>query len=310
MPFNHFQKIIDESEAKYIQLSGVNEPLLYPDIARIVKYAKSQKRFVKITTNGTVLNDHLIQALLTSGLDMLDISLDTTNPQIYREIRQTELTPVIKNVQKLYDLRNKIGAPLVIRAKHSYNEKNIYHLPQDIKKITHLPFDEALFMWISDIYVGSKESSIKREYLQVIERAITVAKTMKRRDLIRNLKILEEYIAMKEKNVSRKVCYEPVYAPYVTVDGDLTACCQSCMWILQSKEHLTEMKLGNIVKQPFSEVWNSVQARKIRRNVLEHRTTYSLCQHCIFDDNPILHGVYRVARSMVYRVRPKPDTNQ
>lgn len=57
---------------------GFGEPLTHPDIFRMVREAKKLGALVELITNGTLLDEGAVQALLDSGLDALWVSVDGT----------------------------------------------------------------------------------------------------------------------------------------------------------------------------------------------------------------------------------------
>ncbi|MBI4947482.1 MAG: radical SAM protein [Bacteroidetes bacterium] len=298
MPLDDFKKIIDESGARYIQLSGVGETFLHPDCIEMLKYAKSKTQFVKVTTNGLVITEEMAKGIVDSGLDMLDVSIDTTDENLYKEIRGAKLEKVLGNIKTVFNYRNQKKSNLKIRAKNVYNEKNIYNLPKDIEKLDSLPFDEALFLWIADLYEGSTHSTVKKEYIGVLNEAIDVAKKIRRPDLVKNVKILIDIVWTKSVPVEKRVCYEPLYAPYITVDGDLIPCCTSAMWVLQNEKNMLQMTMGNVIKNHFMEVWKSVHAINVRKKVLAERQNFALCKDCLFDENYFLKFVYKIAKQI------------
>ena len=296
---DHIRKIVDESGARWIQLSGVGETFLHPDIIEIMRLIKARKRILKITTNGLLLNREICRAAVDAGVDYIDVSIDTTDETLYREIRGGEFPKIIENISYLRDYRNQKKAPLVIGAKHVYNHKNIGNLRSDIERLVHSPFDDAFFLWIFDMYEGSSSSSILPEYLTLIHNAMETAKSLGRPDLVGTLKIfLENYTFFTGRKKS-KVCFEPLYAPYVTVDGDMIACCKCSMWVLQSRHNLQSMLMGNVLETPFMDVWNGKAARRLRCNILENRERFGMCATCEFDQHVFLKLIRFVAQRIV-----------
>ncbi len=58
-----------------IHLQGWGEPLLHPDLFKIIAYLKSKKFSVSFTTNGTVMDKTIARHLVESGLDGLTFSM-------------------------------------------------------------------------------------------------------------------------------------------------------------------------------------------------------------------------------------------
>ncbi|MFO7792350.1 MAG: GTP 3',8-cyclase MoaA [Candidatus Saliniplasma sp.] len=67
-----------------VKFSG-GEPLLHPDMVKIVKIADNYMEDVSMTTNGILLNE-MGRDLKEAGLDRVNVSLDTLNPNIYEKV--------------------------------------------------------------------------------------------------------------------------------------------------------------------------------------------------------------------------------
>lgn len=94
MPYEVFTHIIDEFkinwadkgyQIKKLRLFKIGEPLLHPDVVRMIQYAKEANvaECIEITTNGTLLNSRLNQELIDAGLDILNISVNGINEKQY-----------------------------------------------------------------------------------------------------------------------------------------------------------------------------------------------------------------------------------
>lgn len=96
-----------------IKITG-GEPLIRRDCCKLVKMLKVLfgVEEVTITTNGVLLEDHLT-GLLEAGIDGINISIDTLDPERYKSITGAdELNRVLRGLYKAYDLgvRVKINA--------------------------------------------------------------------------------------------------------------------------------------------------------------------------------------------------------
>ena len=131
--FELFTKIIDEA-AKYhlpsIKLNYRGEPLLHPDIVRMVAYAKEKGILeVQFNTNGLLLDEKKAKELIEVGLDRIIFSFDAAKKKTYEKIRRgSNYEKVINNIQTLINLRNKKGVkrPLtriqMVRMSENKNE--------------------------------------------------------------------------------------------------------------------------------------------------------------------------------------------
>jgi len=67
-----------------VKFSG-GEPLLHPQIIKIVKIADNYMEDVSMTTNGILLNE-MSSDLKEAGLDRVNVSLDTLDPNVYQKV--------------------------------------------------------------------------------------------------------------------------------------------------------------------------------------------------------------------------------
>lgn len=89
------------------------EPLLHPEIDRIVHAAARRGIRTMLTTNGTLLDDPVIERLLDSGLDRLTISVDGDDAT-HERIRGVALAPIRERVLALKAARDRRRSTLRI----------------------------------------------------------------------------------------------------------------------------------------------------------------------------------------------------
>jgi radical SAM protein with 4Fe4S-binding SPASM domain len=114
IPLNTYKRLIDEASAmgtKSIKLNYINEPLLRRDLEEAIQYAKS-KGIINIyfVTNGSLLTEQRIEALLQSGVTKVFISIDAATEETYNKQRKNGLyKKVVENVKRLVEKRDKLG---------------------------------------------------------------------------------------------------------------------------------------------------------------------------------------------------------
>jgi len=69
-----------------IAFSG-GEPLMDKDLWRVVERAHKRNLYVSIATNGTLVTPKVVQRMTESGVDYVEISLDSTKPEVHDEFR-------------------------------------------------------------------------------------------------------------------------------------------------------------------------------------------------------------------------------
>lgn len=110
MPLEMVKKIIDEGAEKglcSIKFNYRGEPLLYPHLVEVVKYAKDKGIIdVMFNTNGSLLDINLSYQLMKAGLDKIIISIDDHRDRMYTQLQSGELSIVKNNLRNLIVIRN------------------------------------------------------------------------------------------------------------------------------------------------------------------------------------------------------------
>ncbi len=86
-----------EFGVRSVKLTG-GEPLVRPDLEEIVRLIVRQIPDVSLTTNGSFL-ERRAAPLREAGLKRLNVSVDSTDPEQFREIRHGPLAPVLRGVR-------------------------------------------------------------------------------------------------------------------------------------------------------------------------------------------------------------------
>lgn len=306
MKYGDYSRIINQSKPIYIQLSGVGEPLLNPEIEDILLHQSHSKAFVKLTTNAYLMNEKISNAIVNGNVDHVDVSLDTTEPELYKKVRVGgDLHKVIDNVDYLYKYKTQKGAKLTLNAAMIYNQANIENLPMDIMSLDKLPFDTASFGFISDLFdVCQNEKVDNIHYLSsIIDEAVNNAKTLKRSDFVYFLNMLKESSLSTGKSslpARKRLCMFSIYNPYIMADGTLLPCCIMGMWVMENQNRKSVYGMGNVIENGFLEVWNSDRAKKVRINIIESREKMDFCRECLYDENTLFKILHKSSH-IVYR---------
>ena len=162
--FDVVKVIIDEGAQN--NLYGVKfnirgEPLLHPEIHRIVKYAK-QKGLIDVyfNTNATLLTEEVSKRLIDAGLGRLSISFEGYTKEIYEKNRVGAVyETVLANIENMQSLKRKLGV------KHPKIRVQSVLLP-DIKD----EFDEYKKFWGSRVdevgYLDYKQMKEKKKGIE------------------------------------------------------------------------------------------------------------------------------------------------
>lgn len=120
MDFTLFKKIIDESVisgVKAIKLQSRGESTIYPKLFDAIKYAKKKGIMdIQITTNATMFKSSNNNDFLTSGLDLLIISIDNDHIESYNRLNKDKnYEEVVQNILNLLIERDnrKLKSPQI-----------------------------------------------------------------------------------------------------------------------------------------------------------------------------------------------------
>ena len=112
MSWDLFRSIVDQyPKIARVVLHGVGEPLMVPNLPRMVRYLKVRGTYVLFNTNGTLLNERRGRDLIDSGLDELRVSLDAAEPQAFKAVRGKDaFDRIVANVRNFRALQRTVGA--------------------------------------------------------------------------------------------------------------------------------------------------------------------------------------------------------
>jgi radical SAM protein with 4Fe4S-binding SPASM domain len=156
MEIELFKRIIDEltsSPVEAVCLSLFGESLLHREFPDFLRIAKSRKLNVFLSTNGLQLTEELSSIIIDNSLDLLIVSYDSQNPEVYRKIRKGgELSILDRNLERFLTLKDK-RLPLTILQCIDFPNTE-----EEVEKIRHRwrSFDVIVAMrpshsWLGDI---------------------------------------------------------------------------------------------------------------------------------------------------------------
>ncbi|MBV1758952.1 MAG: radical SAM protein, partial [Dethiosulfatibacter sp.] len=84
-----------------VMFSGFGEPLSHPHILDMIKAFSDLGLNTEVTTNGTLLDDDMVDGLFDAGLNDLWVSIDSVTPNKFNEIREGgDFDQVYQNLKK------------------------------------------------------------------------------------------------------------------------------------------------------------------------------------------------------------------
>jgi MoaA/NifB/PqqE/SkfB family radical SAM enzyme len=255
MPFSLFTMIMAQLPfLKEVQLSGLGEPLLHRDLFKMIRYLRRRRIRSVVVTNGTLLSDEVINEIFRSGLDVLNVSIDSADPEVYASIRVgARLKEIKENVKKLVDRKMREGSKLEVNINSILMRSNYRQVEDMIRLGWELGVDSISFSDIQysfDVGISKGYESLrlasrreKREIRRLFERAQKLSKEL-------NLRV---YLPRLEQPKVRELCKQPWLYLVVKEDGRVRPCCG-----------IHKREFGDLTKEGFKSIWNNDDFRSFR----------------------------------------------
>lgn len=247
MDFEVYKKVIDELveynwKLKALIFAGHGEPLMHPDIDKMVAYARDKdvSERIEIVTNGYLLTEEMSDRLINAGLDRLRISLQGINEIKYK---------IVSDVNINFDLfLNKI--------KYFYQHKQNTEV---CIKIIDVALDKKEDELIFREMFGPISDNLLLEYMIPFVREI-------------NYEDVGEVVGCTKQGGRHRsnICSMPFYMLVLSPEGNILPCCSVDIPIV----------LGNIKNNSLKEIWESDKRRKFLINQLKGYQNINVCNGC------------------------------
>lgn len=261
MSFDTFKKLIDEIDwdLKRINFSFAGEPLVNPEIFKMIQYANALDIETIIETNGVLL-EKCIDELLKSGLSRINIAFDGINQETVSKYRRgIEFDNVLNAIKRLTSQRRQKGLEKPkIHLQYILMKHNVNHTDEAINIARELGADSIEFksMILSggfDLAKNIKEQ-LALEYLPD-------SASLRR----------YEHNQGKWKLAGRlsRFCTHVLSDTVIMWNGDVTVC------TMDVNGRLIQ---GNILKNPLKAIWKSKKYCEIRQKILKNQL--DVCSNC------------------------------
>jgi MoaA/NifB/PqqE/SkfB family radical SAM enzyme len=288
MSWDLFTSIVDQlPDLARVVLHGVGEPMLVPNLPRMVKYLKERGVYVLFNTNGTVLSERNGRALIDAGLDELRVSLDASNRESFKAIRGRDyFGRIVRNVRAFRELQEREGCarPLVSVWLTGLKE-TVEQLPAFVKVAAEIGVKEVYLQRL--VFFTESAIGMARPDQALFERLTQAeaAYLKEAEDLAHSLGVtFSASGAATEPGLSLKgsgdgspwsLCRRPWSLMYFTANGRALPCC-----IAPFSQHGYEnYTLGQAGQQSLHDIWNGSAYREFRAALLSDKPPKS-CANC------------------------------
>lgn len=249
MDMSVYRRLIDDlfthgKTVKMLRFAGIGEPLLHPQIAEMVEYARQKQvaQNIDIVTNGSLLTKELSDQLLDAGLTTLRVSVEGLSAEEYLQNAGAHIDweKFIAQLEYFYChcKTTKVYVKIIdyMLKGDAEREKLFYRI---FAPISHMTAVEHLTPTIQEIdyneFCGEMGFSLTQD---------------------------------GEKKQNIQICPQPFYMIQYNPNGSFTPCCSMKLPLVLSGENTT-----------LSEVWNGEDLTRFRLSFLQNKRE-SVCRQC------------------------------
>lgn len=193
--FELFKDIIDQvrGQTELVFPWGGGEPLMNPELSKMVRYCKDHGIYTVVSTNASLLDEARSRELIRAGLDNIILAFDGTTPEVYEKYRKGgDFHQVKANILRFLEIKGEMSADV-------FTVLQMVRLPENRHQVR-----DFHRMWNVD---GVDEVRIKEDEIVIPEVA------------------LEERIHHERR---RHPCYQLWQGPAtINYKGDFYPCCHT-----------------------------------------------------------------------------------
>ena len=281
---------------KQAELHGIGEPLLNRHLPQIIRYLKGRNVRVVTNSNGTLLTPRWQRDLVESGLDDYRCSIDGARPETYARIRGADLLDKLaRGLGGLVETKARLEAgnpyisiwcvatrdnldelPEVIRLAANIGVSEVYL--QRMVYFSHEP-EKQRGMATNDfaIFGGNAMEADIRFQEQVISECEGLSEALGIRFRASGARDPRNSLAAARPAdfAPWRACMRPWTTAYVTANGNCLPCCISPF----ATYDYDSLIMGNLLEQPFTEIWNNPLYKKWRADLLS-TSPHKACAGC------------------------------
>jgi radical SAM protein with 4Fe4S-binding SPASM domain len=256
MTFNEFKSIVDDLEdyLLFLILWDWGEPLMNPDLPAMIRYANYRGIKTVTSTNGQFLeSEAYLVDLLKSGLTTLIVAIDSIHEESYQTYRKKgSLDKALNGLKNLIYLKKKLNSPTTINMRTvvmKHNESEVDETREIAKQL------------------GVDIFTVKTANPSCGSTAADDGSVPDNAEFRRY-----EYIDGTYQRVRvDSMCSRVWTVSNIFSNGDIVPCCY---------DYNSEMKVGNIREQKFTELWNSHAYRELRKKIYFDKDSIIKCREC------------------------------
>jgi MoaA/NifB/PqqE/SkfB family radical SAM enzyme len=275
MSWERFIAITDQfPRLRRVVLHGIGEPLLHPDLGRMVRHLKSRGAYVLFNSNGLLLRGRKAAGLAASGLDELRISIDGGTPETYRAVRGVDgFDRILGNLRRFEQVKRALDAttprvslwvtgmkttvrdlPELVRVAAACDVREVY-----LQRLVYS--DRGIATEAQSLY-GKDAPDERAAVAEAVRLAATVGVTLRGSGELGPESLVDR---PQPSAAPWRGCHRPWRLMYVTASGSVLPCCIAPF----TATPYDQIVLGDLNQASVADVWDGDRYRAWRRSMLD-----------------------------------------
>ena len=250
--FNIAKSVIDQSYKQLVNLFLYfqGEPLLYPALCELIKYAKNKNIFCATSTNAQFIDIDKAKDLVKSGLDHIIISLDGADQKTYATYRiGGNIAKVLSSIENLEAAKRELKSKTPFVEVQFIVFKHNQHQIEQVKKLALSKGANLVSIKTAQIYADFETWLPDNKYS-------------------RYKKQNGNYV---QKRKLKNRCWRLWNSIVVTVEGDILPCCY---------DKNAKYAFGNLKNETIKNVIGNHKFKKFASTLLHNQNSIDICNNC------------------------------
>lgn len=261
-----YDKFIDKILPKLNNLilgaNNFGEQTLSKKIYDLIDKASKCNVKVKIWTNGTLLNDRLINKIIEKNTNVT-ISMEGVEEN-YENIRKASYVKIKQNIISLINKKKENNSDIKIEIAYTVIKDNL----NDIYELIDFGFDMININYLIPINKEWEKNTFTQN--EILELENTFFEDLKIYAHSKRVGItLKKSVTDVNSDVSILLCSDPWTKVNIRENGDVLPCCIAG----------DDMIMGNLSVSTFDDIWNSNKYKKLRQSIID-RKLIGTCRNC------------------------------
>ncbi len=237
-----------------VVLGGFGEPLVARNFDSFFDRLSSLGAQVALQTSGYRLTQQRAEHLVTRGLRLLHISVDSPEAETYASIRpRISFSDVTSRIRQIVRLKQETGVPYpAVHVVFVAMRRNIEQLPDMVDLAAEIGADNLTVQYL--VVHGEDLRSESLFYHKDLASRMLDKAQARASELGLNIELPERFGAGRQPSAVR--CLDPWKVAFVRWDGEVRPCC-----------YAPHANMGSLAQLSFWQIWNGPAYRQLRHRV-------------------------------------------